>query len=175
MIPRGLLPDELEGYAWIAGGYAACPPLASDMDIWVLCGDLTRDVLGSLDTYHALILKHLTDAGHDITMEDENTKTADYEGYRINIHKVARVEGAMSYHIMVTDAIDIMQVLDGFDISTHQVAIGPDGEIVRGRDFTNVRSWPQMLLNTPHTQERFEKITKRFGHWIIPVEADAWL
>lgn len=34
-IPEGLLPPGVESRAFIAGGYAACPARATDIDVWV--------------------------------------------------------------------------------------------------------------------------------------------
>src|SRR5947208_1473633 len=36
VIPDDLLPEKYREFAFIAGGFAACPSLASDMDVWVL-------------------------------------------------------------------------------------------------------------------------------------------
>lgn len=36
MIPDDLLPEKYRDQAFIAGGFAACPSLANDMDVWVM-------------------------------------------------------------------------------------------------------------------------------------------
>lgn len=47
MLPHGLLPPEIdEAAAFIAGGYAACPALASDVDVWITTG-----AIGDLDDW----------------------------------------------------------------------------------------------------------------------------
>jgi len=35
MLPANLLPEPYQSTAFIAGGWAACPSLATDMDVWV--------------------------------------------------------------------------------------------------------------------------------------------
>lgn len=58
MIPKGLLPPELdESAAFIAGGYAACPALATDVDIWITTGEIGD--LDDWDKVYALRLRLL--------------------------------------------------------------------------------------------------------------------
>ena len=168
MIPRNLLPEGL--VAFIAGGYAACPALAEDMDVWVSTR-LSRKPVLPLPELRQLILDHLKQQGFMFAPQDDTRQTeAGLEGYEIevNILKVAMVSGESLFesdyrlpiHILVTDA-NCSQVLEGFDISTHQVALTYDGPVV-GRDWTPLTEEPVVLKNSPKTPARLEKIRNRY-------------
>lgn len=177
MIPKGLLPDDMVDRAFIAGGWAACPALASDMDIWVqVDGGDPEDITGveeALAEARERILHHLRWRKHPvwrIEAEDVTERAPGYteSGY-FTTQKVAVVrtgpllrKDTPVFHIMVTDG-GVEDVLGNFDVSTHQVAILANGKVVRGEEFTTVNQPPYAIRMNDKTPVRLKKITERFA------------
>jgi hypothetical protein len=164
MIPCGLFPDEIAMRTYIAGGWAACPALAGDMDLWVLCpeGRLEQErlkLLGILQTHEGV------EAVEDVQRETGH----DYDGIVHQIRKVAKIEyNGTKIHLMVTDAPDVFALLDGFDITTHCVAIDPFGMVIRGRYFSAVNQPVHSVDGNSNekSQSRWERIRDRFAPFI---------
>jgi sulfur carrier protein ThiS len=66
-------------------------------------------------------------------------------------------------HLLVTTATCAYELVEAFDISTHAVAIEPDGNVVKASTWTQVTLPPTMIRDTPTTRERMVKIAKRYG------------
>lgn len=164
MIPAGLLP---EGTKWcIAGGWAACPALAKDQDIWVLV-DADGDP-HFLREERDRLLSHLRQQFGDLVVEHDSERLSDpkdYDNTMVRILKVAqfRLEGR-EIHLLIADAPSASYLLRTFDISTHQVAIEDTGGVVTGEGWTGPHEPPVMLQETPTTHERLVKIAMRYGH-----------
>lgn len=161
---RDVLPPSVrKSGAWcIAGGYAACPALASDIDVWIY-GVEPEDVETMVQAARA----HLMQAGlrHEI-QDDTRTQegAGNYVGLTCEIRKVAIVTGApQPIHLMVTTAYDPLELLSGFDISTHAVAILPNGTALRGDSWTPPHVDPRAVHETTKTPARMAKIRARFG------------
>lgn len=163
MLPKELLPSDLMNSAFIAGGYAACPALASDIDLWVMA---PPNQLGA--TRKTIINWLETEMWPYEVQEDQRLSVlgpAAAYGYDVIAGKVAIVKSPhMTHpiHIMVVDRSPA-ELLETFDISTHQVAI-VFGNVVKGSGWTPVTVPPVMLRNTPTTPERMRKIAARYGH-----------
>lgn len=164
MIPEGLLPSR-EQEAFIAGGWAACPSLASDMDVWVRVDPFER----SIDK----VREHLVDYLKNLFLyefeeqadERKSLTGVDEQGYDIEVEmrKVGKVTYfAQPIHIMLTYA-SVDKLLQCFDVSTHQIAITDQG-IVKGEKWTPITVPPVKLKHTPTTDARMEKIAIRYGH-----------
>ena len=127
MIPKNLLPEGSQYF--IAGGWAACPALAQDRDVFV-------QTTGDLDNTRAMLLDHLR--AHEFDFEEQSAQDdhADYAGI-LSIAKVAKVKIklATDIHLLVTNG-DPSDIIESFDISTCQVAITSSGRILRGSGFT---------------------------------------
>lgn len=168
MIPKNLLPEGC--YTFIAGGWAACPALADDMDVWVSLKQSAYSIrkLG-IEKARTAILAHLQQqifSYWTVEEQDDSRQTeAVVAGYEINVNirKVAKVtsyEWHQPIHVIVTDA-SVYQVLEGFDISTHQIAITDNG-IVLGEEWTSVTEEPIVLHMSTQTPARLEKIRNRY-------------
>jgi hypothetical protein len=62
---------------------------------------------------------------------------------------------------MVTDGT-VEQVIEGFDVSTHMIAITDYG-VYRGPDWTPITCRPRAVNPNSGTPARLAKISKRFG------------
>lgn len=158
MIPRNLVPDSLYDQTFIAGGFAACPSLATDMDVWIF----VDGGLANLEDARRQVLEHLQ-AHFDIS-EEEGGTIRDYRGVCVNILKVAFVQGfTLPIHVMVCDA-PCGIILRNFDISTHQVALTTQG-VVKGDYWTPVTEPPVVIdgMENEHTAERLDRIRRRYS------------
>ncbi len=159
MIPQGLLPPNTT--AFIAGGFAACPALASDIDIWVQVGN-PEDI----ESMRAVLLAHFATEGYMFVEESRSERVRDTDNYGDSIYctiaKCAKVHlPRLDAHILVTDG-SAQDVLRSFDLSTHQVAILQNGRVVKGEDWTPTFEWPTVLKRTPTTQARRQKLVERY-------------
>ena len=156
MLPKNLIPDGL--HYFIAGGWAACPALATDRDVFVqTAGDL-------IDT-RAMLLDHMRAQGFEVVEEDETRDAVTINGYdNIPIVKVAKVtqKRAQPIHVLVTSG-DIEEVLNTFDINTSQVAITDTGRIVKGDNYSSPVQPVCKVRDTPSTDARFSKYEARFA------------
>lgn len=180
MFPVTFLPEQYRKQWCIAGGAAACPALAADIDVWVYGIDTDE-----LDGVRAVILSYLEQliAGFNVNkpiwpekryrLESlvECEEFVAYEHAHCRIEKVAIVTSPKRFpvrvkpvHIMVTDAPDPGTILQGFDVSTHAVAIDYDGRIWKGNNWTHPGEKPIALLDNEKTPERMARIAARFGH-----------
>lgn len=177
MIPKGLLPEDLMGCAFIAGGYAACPALASDIDVWVKVADSA--VAGSsaeegtqetttLQESRTRILAHLEEEFFPYEPQETTITSSgqNADGYPISVLKVAVVRSphlSHPIHIMVY-AGTIEELLGCFDISTHQIALSFGG-VIKGSHWTPVTEPPRIIPGSTSVQTpaRLEKIQARYG------------
>lgn len=170
-IPDELLPTgDYKARAFVAGGYAACPSLATDCDVWVT----VRDVEQARDELLAYLYGVQGPRPSNMEVEHRLGAPDDY-GVRLPVKTLkvaripARIEGRLlDIHLMVTTG-DIDDVLDAFDISTHQCAITRrtelEGRVYRGSRWTPLDVEPQVLRWTPTTPDRLDKIRTRYNHY----------
>lgn len=161
MIPKNLIP---EGLRWcIAGGYAACPALAADTDVWVM---VDTDIFSTYDRLRDHFVRIFGANALIDPRPDEAQDMAIHELYVDEATiKVAHVSvDGRDFHIMVTYCASPMAIIDRFDISTHQVALTSDGGIIRGQQWTAPHVYPVRLKSTPRTELRMRKICARYGH-----------
>jgi hypothetical protein len=158
MVPRNLLPAAYPYYL-VAGGWAVCPALATDMDVFVLVGPNA-----DLQTVRQEILDHLKTEAFDHTEQDETREFQGYEGL-VGIGKVATVDLFPStvIHIMVANTTRYEDVLGSFDLSTCMVGITESGQVVKGDYWTPPTMLPTVLKDTPSTPARRAKYIERFN------------
>ena len=153
------------GRPWcIAGGWAACPQLANDQDVWIFVHSQSDDDEHVFDFLGAQRANMLT-MFPAITPESSlmGAGAGDdtvYGDLGIGIIKVGR----LGYrHVLLTDAQDIPMLLSSFDISTHQCAITSDMVFIAGPQWTSIYVYPHILRDTGEkTRERVQKITQRY-------------
>ena len=183
MFPIELLPEAFQKQWCVAGGYAACPALSNDVDVWVY-----RVPTLQLDDTREQLLEHLNTVAHIENVPahrslqyhvipGEETRTAEsYCQEFIQIKKVAIVYGRRTYHdmkpvhVVVTDAQNPGVIITGFDISTHAVAIEWNGRVWK-TGYTAPQERPRRLrIANEHTEPRMIRICERFGHIYFPKE-----
>ncbi len=149
-------------YDWcIAGGFAACPDKAGDCDVWVLIG---VQQIESLSTVRERILRLLI--ARNIRFVEEQSDWSGVEGSYatgVNVGSIKVAKLADGRQIIVSNAASAAELLQGFDVSTHRVALTSDGELVRGEGFTPIDQPARALLQNSKTPERLAKCSKRYG------------
>lgn len=164
-----------DGRLWcIAGGWAACPQLASDQDVWVFAGALRHDspIEDRLSRLARLRLEMLCEF---MEITPEGPSIADSKGDHQDFDEdnlqrygdmnfgVIKVGILGDRHILLTDAADIQQLLSHFDISTHQCAIDEDMNFIRGTGWTPITDDPKILrTGGEQIAVRLEKIRARY-------------
>jgi hypothetical protein len=167
MYPKGILAPHREGNAFIAGGYAACPALAGDLDLWVWVDERKESLSHAREQIllwlEAELWPYEAQGGLQQVTNDQNPN------YPVQSMKVALVRSPYWSHpvqIIVTTA-DPNALLETFDISTHQIAI-VFGNVIKGSGWTPITETPRILRMTPTTPERLERIAARYGHSLTP-------
>lgn len=136
----------------IAGGYAACPALASDMDVWIY--GLHKDVLEPVRGGMLQLFPEI---------EPENNPPRDSPEAYLGVRYTLKVGRLGDRHILVTSAVDVDDLLDGFDISTHACALTSDGRFVKSRNWTPIWEPPRMIFEGgANTPLRMKKLTERY-------------
>lgn len=150
------LPEDMWPRAIVAGGYAADPDRAADIDLWVIGGDMEVDAFR--------IRKH----NH---MSWDSLAESPYEQFSNEFAVVTKQEldgrSLLPVQILVASARTFPELLNRFDISTHAVGVPLAVPQVRliGNGFTLTTEQPRVLVfNSPgQTLRRLEKITSRYG------------
>lgn len=138
----------------IAGGYAACPALAGDQDVWffnVPDFELVAAVAKLQNEYPQIY----AEPNPRIELMGKSP-----EGYPMGVLKVGVLDNR---HLLVTSASTIEDILKSFDISTHQCAISSDGEFIKGPNWSPIWTPPETLKDTPTTPARVAKMVARYG------------
>lgn len=190
MLPVSLLPTPYRETAFIAGGFAACPALAADVDVWCpvdLMAD-DSDPFGLVWAERDRIVDWLKAQFGSAFVEHDASSSrrgdvptppsfrhgqlvSTFEGYHLPIPirragAVTIVGHALPYHIIVVGG-DVDEVLSSFDITTHMVALTPRGVVV-GEHYTPPFEEPRVITKKYTTEARMEKIRARY-RW--PVQA----
>ncbi len=164
MIPaqiRNIIEYEV-GTEWcVAGGFAANPVLADDIDVWVTGVDVED---------HLVIARSLA---RDLALAygprfEEQMDMGSYLGDDFATLRVGKVnrknieQGLKDVHIIITNA-GVQEMVNSFDVSTHACAITAEGRIVKAPEWTMPTLAPTRMRTTSTTEERMVKICKRFG------------
>lgn len=149
------------GLDWcIAGGYAACPALARDIDVWIY--NIASE---DLESQRDLLAQELSRVYRCAFVPSTETRaSSSYLQDKISILKVGEVIQRKPIHLIVTDAGRPMDILCGFDVSTHAVATLPNGDVVVHPLYTHPGQPPIALASNEKTPERLARIAARFGH-----------
>ena len=167
MIPENILPAKYLQQWCVAGGWAASPAQATDQDVWVY--DIAVDQLNvvRLELLQHLALMRKAKKLPYYKPEDSSERAAAGYMHPCLILKVAEIRPffpAKPVHLMVTNAMAPGEIIGGFDINTHAVAIRYDGAIYTHPKWEPVTKPPMALLNTDTTPARMVKLAKRYGH-----------
>jgi hypothetical protein len=173
VIPRQEIADELENLlpkgfrelAVVAGGYAASPTKASDIDLWVL--GIPRD---QFDLVEKSIRDYLDKAGlNGCSGEVGPHIDCTYETFDDSFRVAAIVDGPGEnpVQILITTHPTLEELLAKFDLSVHQIGwslTNPDAMVI-GPEWTPVSEEPKVLtLTRPgQTLKRYLRIIPRYG------------
>ena len=138
--------------AVVAGGAAVDLTRASDIDIFVLNLPVAKDL--------QLLLKAIEGLpGIEFAASDLNLE---YTGP--NRH-IATIPGILPIQIMASECVDVTDLLSNFDLSTHCVAVSPDGNVHTIAQTTPPTSSPHIvnLRNPEKTLDRYRKLCLRYG------------
>lgn len=160
---KRFLPEDMWSRAIVAGGYAADPDKASDIDLWVIGGDM------EVDAFRIRMHNHM---GTFLSLEESPYEQFANEFAVVTEQRVEVKLGkfASTYlpvQILVSSAKNFGDLLERFDISTHQVGIPLLVPTVRlvGSGFTSPSEQPRVLVFTrpEQTIRRLERILPRYG------------
>ena len=163
MIPVDLLPESHWESWCVAGGWAACPSLAGDQDIWLF------EPKNCLKQLRLLVLQHLEEQNFIYTEEGQAEAGSSYSP-SFGILKIAAIElpkRQHTIHLLATSHPSAEKLIETFDISTHQIAITHDGNVVLGSKWTPVTMAPKVIAvnqGKPTTPARMTKITARYRY-----------
>lgn len=157
MIPEGLVPG---GFEWmVAGGWAVCPALATDMDIFVMIDPEKEPV----EDVRTLILAGLRNYGFDFEEEGGIDEEIHRLQYGQRVLRVAKVTyHGRTLHVLLGLGPVFEDVLETFDLSICQVGILSDGAIVKGPAYTSPVQEIVVTRDTPTTAARLKKYQDRF-------------
>lgn len=171
------VPEDLRPNMVVAGGYAACPELADDIDVWVLADDEIDGLTEACDREEYLgsrrhrLKMHLAGMGTERVSADESDYAGDHKlvttvtallnfsGYNRSVRILDR-----KIQLLVVPHRTPQELVDSFDISTHAIAL-QRSRFVFGRGWTRLNQTPNVLRwNQPgKSLERLLKISKRYG------------
>ena len=163
MIPAGLIPNIYRNSWCVAGGWAACPSLAGDKDVWIMDPNPLDGLLGM----RKAMLDHLKDEGFTFTEEGQEQNQHGYPP-SFGIIKIAAItepDASHPIHLLGTLISDPLSLIGTFDISTHQIAITHDGNVVKGSDWTPINQPPRVISvnqGKPTTPARMSKLIDRY-------------
>lgn len=138
------VPESYRSRAYIVGGFACNPLLAGDIDIWITkctLEDITelQNMFGpqglAAEEYKELLIFERHDALPGLNLQVFSARTS------------------------------ILEVMSGFDVSTHCIAISLEKEYVFGEFFTDTKVEPKMLTHNINngTPSRMTKISERYA------------
>lgn len=164
MIPEYLLPPQYRKTYFIAGGWAACPAMAHARDVWVQAS-VPEVARKELLAHFRRVLDEDEWAEEQSPAYQPDGRVIDpfYDSVAFTL-KVARLALTGNlYHILVTSA-EVWDVIKEFDLSVHQIALTPEGGVIKGPDWTPITVPPVILKMTATTPERYVKLCERYGH-----------
>jgi hypothetical protein len=151
----------------IAGGYAACPDKAGDIDVWLL----DQDIKGSTwNLQHSIALqidrtvnafrRFPDDVPEHVQKDYQDTTFALLRAYH------SKVSGK-TVQILAAPEKTLQELVNRFDVSTHAIGymLADPFTLVKGKNWTPIDQQPRAChLNTPDsTRERLVKLCARYG------------
>lgn len=162
------VPERWRSKAVVAGGFAADPARARDVDIWIPADNRYHEARTD-------VRNHLRKLGLEYTLEIEHSTTDDEERAEDYAHHlVATIPngfGNRPVQILVSDAVNAQQLVEGFDISTHAIAkslqpgTGGAMRVTFAARWTGTRVPPRVMRwTTPEdTLRRLQRVMLRYG------------
>ena len=164
---KQLLPPEMHKRAIVAGGYAAVPEKAADVDLWVIGGDMEMDY-NRIRLHNHLGLMPLDSSPYEQFSNEFAVVTEQTVELKLGRFSTTY----LPVQILVSSAPTFQDLVDRFDISIHAIGRrlvdeGPEGDDypVYGKGFTLPHQQPRVLVFTrpEQTIRRLERILPRYG------------
>lgn len=161
------LPEDMWPRAIVAGGYAADPDCAADIDLWVIGGDMEVDAFRIRKHNHMGTFSSLDSSPYEQFSNEFAVVTE--QVVEMKLGKFGSTY--LPVQILVSSDKNFRDLLERFDISTHQVGISLEPEIagrhrlVKGSKFTETTVQPRVITWTrpEQTIRRLKKVTSRYG------------
>jgi hypothetical protein len=174
--PFEALPESYRPSAYIVGGYAVDRELAQDIDLWVLVGH-GEDATDFVSNFLAHAQKAENFAALTLYNSEERAEAyASCPPAHVVIGKVALIEDPRFHKpvqvCLVAGTDNIMDALDGFDLTVHMRAVDAVGSEL----FHHEATFPDAPIrvikaNTPVTTlARLERLAARYGTPVLPAE-----
>lgn len=165
-VPFTYVPDKFRANAFVAGGFAVDAERASDIDIWILNCDKELMVKGFYDT---AFLTYLNTEDKSRAPWSFSTPADPYEIGGVKrlgtLYHPLMQEKDTRIQILVSDLLDVWELLKSFDLSVHQVAYDVHANTYRVPTTTPLGITPVRVtrFDTPHsTLRRYFKLTERY-------------
>lgn len=157
------LPPLLRDTAVIAGGYALDPERASDVDLWVLTDGGSDIATTRLRMLYYLRVKNIPHRESAVVFDDEHYPTA---------HLVATIDHGFAgkpVQLLVSEKNNAQELVDGFDISTHALAVDRTGKVTVSKHWTSL-SEPARVMRWTTPEETLYRLEKISGRYRLPVD-----
>lgn len=161
---KQLLPPEMHKRAIVAGGYAADPDKAVDIDLWVIGGDMAQD-FKAIRLWNNLMEYELSSERNPYEQFSNEFAVATELTVEMKLGRFSTTY--LPVQILVSAAPTFTDLLNRFDISVHAIGyplMAPAGRYV-GSGFTEFFEQPRVLTfsRPEQTIRRLEKIAPRYG------------
>ena len=157
-LPKGLHRD-----ACVAGGYAADPEQANDIDLWVL--GITPE---QFDTVEREIRQHLHN-NYLLSSVDPPLRDSQHYDEHPGQFRVVSIQSGpapMGVQILITKQPTLGQLLKQFDISTHALGyMVVSREVEQAEGWTSIMEPPRVLTYARPTATtlRLDRVVARYG------------
>ena len=155
------LPEDMWPRAIVGGGYAPDPDRAEHIDLWVIGGDMEVDAMRIRKHNHMgwfALAELLTRRalGRGLSYEQFSNDFAVVTEQLVEVKLGSHSTTFLPVQILVSSAKNFGDLLERFDISTHQVGISLEPEIagrhrlVKGSKFTETTVQPRVIAWAEH-------------------------
>jgi hypothetical protein len=170
------IPESLHDQFVVAGGYACCPELAGDIDMWLLVGAKAtpEDTEMHMEDLRGDLYSHLHKMGASLSSAGKETPEYLFGKRRLvgTIQGFWKTGGYLRQYIKAETNLQFIiapcdtaqELVDSFDLSTHAIAF-------QGDQYTFAKQWTRrevppvvMRWDQPATTlKRIHKICARYG------------
>jgi len=167
---KKIVPSQWHSSAYVAGGYAAAPHQAADIDIWILgvgalesAWSLTEDLKATFENVPGYLAEGAVSYPDGDTSPHPFAKVAES---MVEMPPLSPRFGWMKVQLMATPFRDVQELLSYFDLSVHKFAwqLTKPEELIAAPDATQTYEPIRITrFDTPaHTLSRAAKLEARY-------------